>query len=199
MTTTTQTVKQLPLGIADFGRIMLEDYYYADKTMFIPHLEMASSYLFLVRPRRFGKSLLLSMLKCYYDVNLKDRFDEYFGQLWIGSHPTALRNSYAVLHLDFSQVTGTIDELRERFNSYCGIILDAFADTYESLFFEGFARKTEAYTSANDKLNFIGADAKEQIQRYAQDAKLRLLCGNTQLHCIVAQYRGYQLVRTEEI
>lgn len=161
MTTTAQDVKQLPLGIADFARISRERYYYADKTMFIPRLEMASSYLFLVRPRRFGKSLLLSMLKCYYDVNLKNRFDEYFGQLWIGTHPTALRNRYAVLHLDFSQVTGTIEQLQERFNSYCGIILDAFADTYEPLFFDGFARKTEAYTSANDKINFIGAMAKK--------------------------------------
>ena len=102
------SVRQLPLGISDFGRIIRENYYYVDKTMFIPRLEMASSYLFLVRPRRFGKSLLLSMLKCYYDINEKDRFDEYFGQLWIGSHPTPYCNRYAVLHLDFSQVTGTM-------------------------------------------------------------------------------------------
>jgi hypothetical protein len=96
MTPDPQTIKQLPLGIADFRRIMSENYYYADKTMFIPRLEMASSYLFFVRPRRFGKSLLLSMLKSYYDVNQKDRFDEFFGNLWIGSHPTPYRNRYAV-------------------------------------------------------------------------------------------------------
>ena len=160
MTTTTQTVKQLPLGIADFGRIMLENYYYADKTMFIPRLEMASSYLFLVRPRRFGKSLLLSMLKCYYDVNLKDRFDEYFGQLWIGSHPTALRNRYAVLHLDFSQVTGTIDELKASFDSYCGMKLDGFAQQYEHLFYEGFAMDMKQWDWATKKLNFLGDRAK---------------------------------------
>jgi len=161
MTTTTQTVKQLPLGIADFGRIMLEGYYYADKTMFIPRLEMASNYLFLVRPRRFGKSLLLSMLKCYYDVNLKDRFDEYFGQLWIGSHPTALRNRYAVLHLDFSQVTGTIDELKASFDSYCGIVIDSFARRYEQLFYEGFAMDMKQWDWASKKLNFLGSMAKE--------------------------------------
>ena len=100
---------------------------------------MASNYLFLVRPRRFGKSLLLSMLKCYYDFNEKDRFDEYFGRLWIGSHPTPYCNRYAVLHLDFSQVTGTIDELKANFDSYCGIVIDSFARRYEHLFYKGFA------------------------------------------------------------
>jgi len=96
MITDTQTIKQLPLGIADFGLVIKQNCYYADKTMFIPRLEMASNYLFFVRPRRFGRSLLLSMLRCYYDVNQKDRFDEYFGNLWIGSHPTPYRNRYAV-------------------------------------------------------------------------------------------------------
>nr|MCR4918477.1 AAA family ATPase [Prevotella sp.] len=67
MTPDPQSTKQLPLGISDFKRIASENYYFADKTMFIPRMEMASSYLFLVRPRRFGKSLLLSMLRCYYD------------------------------------------------------------------------------------------------------------------------------------
>ena len=92
----------MPLGIADFERMRRQHYYYVDKTMYIPKLEFSSSYLFFVRPRRFGKSLLLSMLHAYYDINLADKFQDYFGDLWIGSHPTSLRNSYAVLHLDFS-------------------------------------------------------------------------------------------------
>ena len=161
MTTPAQTIKQLPLGIADFGRIAQENYYYVDKTMFIPRLEMASSYLFLVRPRRFGKSLLLSMLRAYYDVNMKDRFDQLFGHLWIGSQPTPYRNYYAVLHLDFSQVTGTIDELRESFDSYCGIKADTFAKRYEHLFYEGFADEVKKENWATKKLNYIGDKAKE--------------------------------------
>ena len=154
------SVRQLPLGISDFGRIIRENYYYVDKTMFIPRLEMASSYLFLVRPRRFGKSLLLSMLKCYYDINEKDRFDEYFGQLWIGSHPTPYCNRYAVLHLDFSQVTGTIDELKANFDDYCGIKLDGFAQQYEHLFYDGFAKDMKQRDWATKKLNFLGDRAK---------------------------------------
>jgi len=154
------SVRQLPLGISDFGRIVRENYYYVDKTMFIPCLEAASSYLFLVRPRRFGKSLLLSMLKSYYDINEKERFDEYFGQLWIGSHPTPYRNRYAVLHLDFSQVTGTIDELKANFDDYCGIKLDGFAQQYEHLFYDGFANDMKQRDWATKKLNFLGDRAK---------------------------------------
>ena len=161
MTAPAQTIKQLPLGIADFGLVKKQNCFYVDKTMFIPRLEMASNYLFLVRPRRFGKSLLLSMLKAYYDVNMKDRFDDFFGDLWIGSHPTAVRNYYAVLHLDFSQVTGTIDELRENFDSYCGIKADSFARRYEHLFYKGFADEVKQQNWATKKLNYIGDKAKE--------------------------------------
>ena len=155
-----QGVRQLPLGIADFGLMNRQNCYYVDKTMYIPRLEMASNFLFLVRPRRFGKSLLLSMLRCYYDVNEQGRFDEYFGQLWIGSHPTPYRNRYAVLHLDFSQVTGTIDELKANFDDYCGIKLDGFAQQYEHLFYDGFANDMKQRDWATKKLNFLGDRAK---------------------------------------
>ena len=148
ISSSTNSVRQLPLGISDFARIVRENYYYVDKTMFIPRLEMASSYLFLVRPRRFGKSLLLSMLKSYYDVNEKDRFDEYFGQLWIGSHPTQYCNRYAVLHLDFSQVTGTIDSLEENFYGYCNYALNTFADKYQQLFGADFTTVIKADSNA---------------------------------------------------
>ena len=155
------SVRQLPLGISDFVRIVRENYYYVDKTMFIPRLEMASSYLFLVRPRRFGKSLLLSMLKSYYDINEKDRFDEYFGDLWIGSHPTPYRNRYAVLHLDFSQVTGTIDSLEENFYGYCNYALNTFADKYQQLFGADFTAVVKADNNVRAKLSYLGMQAKE--------------------------------------
>ena len=158
---TNQPILQLPLGIADFERMRRQHYYYVDKTMYIPKLEFSSSYLFFVRPRRFGKSLLLSMLRAYYDINLADKFEEYFGNLWIGSHPTALRNSYAVLHLDFSQVTGGIDDLNQNFNEYCRVRLDSFAFRYEHLFYKGFAEDVKAITVAVTKLNFIGTQAQD--------------------------------------
>jgi len=129
--------------------------------MYIPRLEMASNYLFLVRPRRFGKSLLLSMLKSYYDINEKDRFDEYFGRLWIGNHPTPYRNRYAVLHLDFSQVTGTIDSLEENFYGYCNYALNTFADKYQQLFGADFTAVVKADNNVRAKLSYLGMQAKE--------------------------------------
>ncbi len=156
-----EKTKKLPLGIADFALICRQGYYYVDKTMYIPRLEMASNYLFLVRPRRFGKSLLLSMLEAYYDVNMADSFDQFFGQLWIGSHPTPLHNRYAVLHLDFSQVAGDITELKEHFNQYCSIIVDTFAQRYEKLFYPGFAGEVKNEWGASGKLSYVGAKARE--------------------------------------
>lgn len=159
---TTETPRQLPLGIADFERMRRQHYYYVDKTMYIPKLEFSSSYLFFVRPRRFGKSLLVSMLRAYYDINLQDKFEEYFGDLWIGSHPTALRNSYAVLYLDFSLVYGSIEKLEENFNAYCGMVCDGFAKKYEHLFYEGFADEVEHKADAGGKLNYIGYKARDR-------------------------------------
>ena len=158
--TATQPIKQLPLGIADFERIVRENYYYVDKTEYIPALERTSSYLFLVRPRRFGKSLLLSMLRAYYDVKMRERFDEMFGGLWIGSHPTPYRNYYAVLHLDFSLVFGPIEKLQDNFDEYCGMVCESFAQQYESLFYDGFSADVTAASNAGGKLNLIGRKAK---------------------------------------
>ena len=153
-------IKQLPLGIADFALVKKQGCYYADKTMYIPRLEQTSNYLFLVRPRRFGKSLLLSMLRAYYDVKMRERFDEMFGDLWIGSHPTPYRNYYAVLHLDFSLVFGPIEKLQDNFDEYCGMVCESFAQQYEAFFYEGFSADVAAASNAGGKLNLIGRKAK---------------------------------------
>lgn len=83
------SVKRVPYGVSDFIDIVKRNQYYVDKTMYIPLLEDQPDSLFLIRPRRFGKSLLLSMLAAYYDCSLKDQFQELFGNLWIGAHPAA--------------------------------------------------------------------------------------------------------------
>ena len=118
---------QIPYGVADFKRLRAEGYYYVDKTGYIPLLERAGSFLFLVRPRRFGKSLMASMLRCYYDIAEKDNFDALFGGLAIAKTPTPNRNRYQVLYMDFSRVNRGIGmTLQERFESYIGDCLDAF-------------------------------------------------------------------------
>jgi hypothetical protein len=95
--------KRIPYGIGDFELIRIKNMYYVDKTRFIQDLE-EHQYPFFIRPRRFGKSLLISMLQHYYDITGKDRFDELFRGLWIHDNPTPERNSYLVLRLDFSGV-----------------------------------------------------------------------------------------------
>ena len=72
-------VKGIPYGISDFNRIRNGNFYFVDKTMYLPLIEKMPSYLFLIRPRRFGKSVFLSMMRTYYDILRQDDFDAYFG------------------------------------------------------------------------------------------------------------------------
>src|SRR3954469_19506425 len=95
---------KIPYGISDFGQIRAEGFFYADKTPFLPVLEAGYRYLVFLRPRRFGKSTLVSMLEHYYDLGRRDRFDARFGGLWVHQHPTGEQSSYLVLTLDFSSV-----------------------------------------------------------------------------------------------
>ncbi len=82
-----EQIKLLPYGVSDFIQLRKQNKYYVDKTMYIPMLEERGNFLFLIRPRRFGKSLFLNMLAAYYDSKRTDRFDELFGGLWIGLYP----------------------------------------------------------------------------------------------------------------
>ena len=125
-----ETVKQIPYGVADFESVIDRGLYYVDKTMYLAELEKQPDTLIFIRPRRFGKSLFISMMRAYYDKSKADCFDALFGSLWIGSHPTPLRNHYQVLYLDFSRILGNIDVLEEKFNSYCCDQLNDFIDTY---------------------------------------------------------------------
>ena len=154
-----QQIKRVPYGVSDFKSVIEQNQYYVDKTMFLPELEKQPRNLFLLRPRRFGKSLFLSMLSYYYDCNQKDRFEELFGGLWIGKHPTDLQGKYQVMFLDFSQITGKIDMLEERFNAYMSINLDAFVRQYAQYYQE---EKDEILSKTDyaDKLQMIFDAAK---------------------------------------
>ena len=88
--------EQIPYGVKDFKRIRLENFYYVDKTAFIRKMEARANFLFFVRPRRFGKSLLCETLRCYYDVAEKENFERLFGDLDIGKNPTKNANRYFV-------------------------------------------------------------------------------------------------------
>ncbi|MDR2680778.1 MAG: ATP-binding protein, partial [Tannerella sp.] len=101
----TNPFKRLPNGISDFRCIITENYAYVDKTRFIEELENESNpNHFFIRPRKFGKSMFLRTLNCYYNINCKDEFEQMFGNLYIGKHPTPERNRYAILEFDFSGI-----------------------------------------------------------------------------------------------
>ena len=123
--------KRIPYGMMNFEDVRTEDCYYVDKTPYIEEVEASNKFFFYIRPRRFGKSLTLSMLQNYYDVNKKDEFDKLFGTLYIGKHPTAERNSYLVMRLDFSVVAAGIDDYQEGLDVACNLKYNYFCDVYQ--------------------------------------------------------------------
>ena len=106
--------RKIPYGVINWAEIVRECLF-VDNTAYIRELETCKTPVFL-RPKRFGKSVVCSMLAHYYDVNLKDRFDELFGRTDIGRDPTLLRNSFLVLQFDFSTVqVGSLAEIERNF------------------------------------------------------------------------------------
>ncbi|MCP4702704.1 MAG: AAA family ATPase [Gammaproteobacteria bacterium] len=125
---------EFPYGLADFRALMLEDCVYIDRTDRIPLIEKAGRQLIFLRPRRFGKSLWLSVLENYYDIARADEFEKVFGRLAIGKKPTQKRNSYFILKWDFSVVSpqGDAEQIRQRLHRYLNSRIKTFAAYYES-------------------------------------------------------------------
>lgn len=178
-----ENVKRIPYGVSDFVDIIKRNQYYVDKTMYIPKLEEEADSLFFIRPRRFGKSLLLSMMCAYYDINQSDRFEELFGKLWIGSHPTPYRGKFQVLFLDFSKIGGDIKDLKENFNNYCNIRLDNFIERYKRAYRPEIVEKIKSAPTVVDKLNMIDTEAKD---------------ANMQLYLIIDEYDNFTNVVLNE-
>ena len=152
---------KIPYGRSSFEMIRSMGMFYADKTPFLPQLESAEdgyAYLLFLRPRRFGKSTLLSMLEHYYDLSKKARYDELFRGLWIHEHPTPEQGQYLVLTLDFSPVTTEGDEkaILRSFTSVVKNCLQEFLMRYESRF-PPLARFAGELTEYEDLADLIGA------------------------------------------
>ena len=157
-----ENVKRVPYGVSDFVKVVERNQYYVDKTMYLPLLEEEADNLFFIRPRRFGKSVFSSMLHAYYDLRTRDRFDAWFGDLWIGKHPTPLQGKFQVLHLDFSQVGGSIEKLEQNFNFYLGVELDGFIRDYQEYYSEYAIKKVAETETATGKLAVILNEAKSK-------------------------------------
>ena len=155
------TIKGIPYGVARFDEVRNENFYYVDKTMYLPLLENTSKYLFLIRPRRFGKSMFVSMMQEYYDIAKADRFDTLFDGLWIKEHPTPLKNAFQVIYFDFSLAGAGMERLEYTFNDYCCKVLDRFIERYRSYYDEKFFDEVQSTTDAANKLRSINAKAHE--------------------------------------
>ena len=147
--------KRLPYGMMNFAVIRREDYYYVDKTRFIPMIEEADRFFFFIRPRRFGKSLTLNLLQHYYDVRTRDRFEDLFGDLYIGQHPTPSRNTYLVLYLNFSGITGELNNYRKGLDAHCGITFENFCKKYADLLPQGTPEGLCAVSGAVEQLDYL--------------------------------------------
>lgn len=147
--------KRIPYGIADFKQVRKENKYLVDKTIFFERMENAGNFLFLVRPRRFGKSLFLDMLETYYDINEKDNFQKLFKGLYVADHPTPEQGEFQVLHLDFSMVGSDLENLYENFNRYLSLRCLLFAKKYAAYYPDDFLEDMEKEETGMAMLNLI--------------------------------------------
>lgn len=157
--------KLIPYGISNFEQVRRENLYYADKTEYIPKMENAGNFLFLIRPRRFGKSLFLSMLRYYYDIQEKDNFGNLFSGLWIEKNQTPLAGGFQVLYLDFSRVGGDIETLSQSFDVYCSAVAEDFARRYEAFYPPEYLSEVLRQKTFVGKLNVIDLYAKRMKRK----------------------------------
>ena len=149
-----ETMKQIMYGVTDFARIRAENGYFVDRTALIRELEKTSYAMFL-RPRRFGKSLLCSILQCYYDIDYAGRFEEFFGGLDIGREPTAERGKYLFIDFNFTGVEKRIDRVQDSFNEYCSERLDVFVERQAGRLPEGTTAAVLAKRTCHEKFNTL--------------------------------------------
>ena len=131
-----------------------------DKTRFIEEVERAPRFLFLIRPRRFGKSLWLAVLESYYDMAMRDSFDELFGKYYIGQHPTEERNSYLILKFNFAMVNPDPEALSASFEEHAANCFDDFNAKYGHLLGEGYLEGYARRPNAESRLEYVGVCCK---------------------------------------
>ncbi|MEZ4884575.1 MAG: AAA family ATPase [Chitinophagales bacterium] len=130
-------MKKVPYGsVGSFDDLVSQGYFYIDRTNYLEKLEgMSEKHLFFLRPRRFGKSLFVSILQHYYGLEHADKFDRLFGDFYAGKHPTALKNSYLILKFNFSGINTTTNEISYRgFLNSVRYSVEDFLTTYKAFF-----------------------------------------------------------------
>ena len=157
--------KRIPYGMMNFVAVRRDDCYYVDKTRYIEEIERANKFFFFIRPRRFGKSLTMSMLQHYYDVNDADMFDMLFKGLYIGEHPTPERNSYLVIQLNFAVVNAELNNYRKALDAHCNTAFNYFCDVYARYLPSGMKEEMNKKDGAVDQLDYICTECRKASQK----------------------------------
>ena len=157
--------KRIPYGMMNFVAVREDDCYYVDKTRFIPVIEQANKFFFYIRPRRFGKSLALSMLRHYYDVLQKDNFEALYGDLYVGQHPTPERNSYLILYLNFAIVNAELHNYRQALDAHCNTEFNYFCDVYADYLPADLKEEMNRKNGAVEQLDFLYKECRKTNQK----------------------------------
>ena len=147
--------KRIPYGMMNFIDVREDDCYYVDKTHYIPLIENANKYFFYIRPRRFGKSLTISMLRHYYNILEADKFEKWYGDLYIGKHPTPERNSYLIIYLNFAVVNAELNSYRQSLDAHCNTEFNFFCDVYAQYLPEGIKEEMNKKKGAVEQLDYL--------------------------------------------
>ena len=149
------TLKKIPYAVSSYRTVREENCYYVDKTRYIPQLEDAGKFLFLIRPRRFGKSSLLTVLECYYDIVRKDGFGFFFDGTHIGGNPTREKNSFMILKFNFSQISPDPEKVEESFHGHARNCFFFFGEKYREFLDDRYFTMMESHEDAHQKLEFL--------------------------------------------
>lgn len=148
-------LKAIPYGIMNFQNFREKNYYFIDKTQFIPKLEQAGEFLFFIRPRRMGKSLWVSLLECYYDILYQDQFENLFYDTWILENPTQDQYSFLILRLNFSAVNPDLEKVEKSFDTIGSNVLEGFCMKYKDYLGEDFLRKVKELNNFADQISLL--------------------------------------------
>ena len=149
----------IPYGMMNFVAIREDNYYYVDKTRFIEKIENSNRYFFFIRPRRFGKSLTMSMLHHYYDINAADKFERLYGDLYIGKNPTPNHNKFLVMKLNFAIINADLGNYRSAMDSIFNTEYNYFCDVYEKYLPKDIKEKMNNTNGCVEQLNCICQEA----------------------------------------
>ena len=157
--------KRIPYGMMNFVTVRRDDCYYVDKTSYIEEIERSNKFFFYIRPRRFGKSLTLSMLKQYYDINMADRFEELFGGLYIGENPTPEHNTYLIISLNFAVVDANLENYKKGLDAHCNTEFNYFCDVYAHYLPVDIKEEMNRKDGAVEQLDYLCKECKKTGQK----------------------------------